>query len=393
MSSMGGGSRRGWSSGDDYFVLSLIVIVVGLGFLGWQLWTEHHAEVVAAVAWLQIRKMTFVAPYTADLVALREAVITGNYATVTFERLVAMCGQVNGVFRVPAALLIGALGVVCFVWAPPGRYRRRFDLDGLLREQAGFYRSAGAMLGRRLRLVLPAPAEPRPADPALHLDEWLQRFALDGRQEIDEGCLRRALVRQLGPAWRGPRRARPAVRVLFAAFALHLAGDREAARSLLGDFAVGLAASTGHGSAGPEKALPVPAEVLARADAILADATIRDPAEIAANFHGYETTAMMGLLNAARLASGVLAPAQFNGLKLVDRNLWYALHSLGFPGHGPGQNSHPNPRVEAVGARSHWQAERKARCPLFQPCLDEAVSAVRMGVRQHQAEAKRKEQG
>ena len=54
MSTMGGGSRRGWASGDDYFVLSLIVIVAGLGFLGWLLWSEHHAEVVAAVAWLQI---------------------------------------------------------------------------------------------------------------------------------------------------------------------------------------------------------------------------------------------------------------------------------------------------------------------------------------------------
>lgn len=393
MSTMGGGSRRGWASGDDYFVLSLIVIVAGLGFLGWLLWSEHHAEVVAAVAWLQIRKMTFVSPYTTELAALREAVITGNYATVSFERLVRMCGQVNTVFRLPAALLIGALAVVCFVWAPPGRFRRRFDLDGLLREQAGFYRSAGAMLGRRLRLVMPAAAAPRPADPALHLDEWLRRFAMSDSQEIDEARLRRALTRQLGPAWCGSRKAQPAARVLFAAFALHLAGDREASQSLLGDFAEGLAADAGHGPSGPDKPLAVPGEVLARADATLADATIRDPAEIAANLHGYETTAMMGLLNAARLASGVLAPAQFNGLKLVDRNLWYALHSLGFPGHGPGQNSHPNPRVEAVGARSHWQAERTARHALFQPCVEEAVSAIRMTVQQDRSEPKRREQG
>ena len=38
----------------------------------------------------------------------------------------------------------------------------------------------------------------------------------------------------------------------------------------------------------------------------------------------------MSVLNQARLRSGVLAPAQFAFLKLVDRRLWYALHALGF---------------------------------------------------------------
>ena len=92
----------------------------------------------------------------------------------------------------------------------------------------------------------------------------------------------------------------------------------------------------------------------------------------------------MSVLNEARRRSGVLAPASFNGLKLVDRPLWYALHSLGFPGDGPGQNIHPNPRIEAVGARDHWAAERAARQPIVAPAIEQGLASVRTAFRQHQ---------
>ena len=84
----------------------------------------------------------------------------------------------------------------------------------------------------------------------------------------------------------------------------------------------------------------------------------------------------MSVLTLARAQAGVLAPAGFNVLKLVDRRLWYALHSLGFPG---GQNpaEQPNPRIEALGARDHWAAERDAGQPLSIPSLLRALDVVR----------------
>ena len=85
----------------------------------------------------------------------------------------------------------------------------------------------------------------------------------------------------------------------------------------------------------------------------------------------------MSLLNESRLAAGVLAPAQFAWLKLVDRPLWYALHSLGFETEGFGRYLHPNPRVEAAGARDHWAAERIAKRPLARPDIERALEAVR----------------
>lgn len=87
----------------------------------------------------------------------------------------------------------------------------------------------------------------------------------------------------------------------------------------------------------------------------------------------------MSVLTLAQSQAGVLAPAAFNALKLVDRRLWYALHSLGFPG---GQNpaEQPNPRVEAVGSRDHWAAERDAGRPLPTPSLARALVVVRKAV-------------
>jgi intracellular multiplication protein IcmP len=73
----------------------------------------------------------------------------------------------------------------------------------------------------------------------------------------------------------------------------------------------------------------------------------------------------------------VLAPGQFAWLKLVDRPLWYALHSLGFETEGLGRYLHPNARVEAVGARDDWAVERLIGEPVIEPNMDRAIEALR----------------
>ena len=137
----------------------------------------------------------------------------------------------------------------------------------------------------------------------------------------------------------------------------------------------------GDGPAGPAQPLAFSPEALARADAVLTDVTLVAPCAAVAAAHGFTAPAMMSVLTLARSQAGVLAPAAFNALKLVDRRLWYALHSLGFPG---GQNpaEQPNPRIEAVGARDHWAAERDAGQPLPVPSLARALAVVRKAVDQ-----------
>ncbi|WP_424138892.1 hypothetical protein [Roseomonas chloroacetimidivorans] len=379
-----GQQRAAWASNDDYLAISLAIILIGLGFGAYELWTNYHAEITWGVFQLQHWKMQFIAHFTGEYAEQDARMLAAHPERVDIWQLLQLLAYVGRFFRVPAALLMLALAVLCYLRAAPSRYCRQFDLAGLRQEQARFFRSAGAMLGRMLHLTRIGKGDPLPADPALRADEWIARYAARRDGTLDELKARRALTRQLGPAWQGLDKAAPHVRVLFAAFALHLVQHREEAFDLLGDMAEVLPRDPKDGAAGPAKPLTLPAALVGEADRVLRDATVRKPALRIADGHAYTTTALMSVLNEARRRSGVLPPASFNGLKLVDRPLWYALHSLGFPGDGPGQNTHPNPRIEALGARDHWAAERAARQPVAMPMLDQALAAVRTAHRQHE---------
>jgi intracellular multiplication protein IcmP len=124
-------------------------------------------------------------------------------------------------------------------------------------------------------------------------------------------------------------------------------------------------------------ALVFPADVVAVADGWLRKLAIAGPLLAAMDQHFFTTPALMSALTEARLKAGVLAPAQFAWLKLVDRRLWYALHSLGFEVDGPKPHPHPSPRVEAIGARDHWAAERLAGRPLPVAAIDRATGAIK----------------
>jgi intracellular multiplication protein IcmP len=65
----------------------------------------------------------------------------------------------------------------------------------------------------------------------------------------------------------------------------------------------------------------------------------------------------------------------------VERPLWYALHSLGFETEGIGRYLHPNPRVEALGARDHWAVEYAAGVPIIEPDLTRAMQTLRRHAR------------
>jgi intracellular multiplication protein IcmP len=280
-------------------------------------------------------------------------------------------------FRIPAAMVVGILAIFCLTRAAPSRFTRTLSLDRLMRVQAAVFRTTAPYVGRGLRPVTPADGMPRPLDPALHVGEWVDRYARRPDGGYDEGGTLRELTAQLGPVWRGPRKAAPHVRCLFAAFALQGIREREAALGLLGDISAALPRETTAAACGPQAPLAVPEAIVAQADAILLRDDLARFVGIAAR-HGFTAPALMSLLCESRRRGGVLAPAQFNFLKLIDRQLWYALHSLGFPGEdGAPEQPMPNPRVEAVGARDHWAAECQAGRPLHVPSLDRAALASR----------------
>lgn len=375
--SSGSGGRSAWASNDDYLAISGLIIVVGLGFGGYELWINYHAEISWSVLSYAHWQIFHIGKFT-DAYVQQDAFIQAAHPDqATLPQLWALLNSVGCALRVPAITLMLVLAVACYFGATTARFCRQFDLAGLRKEQARFFRSASAMMGRQLSLVGIRSGDPRPADPALLPSEWIKRYANRPDGSLDETAAARALARQLGPKWTGFAEAAPHVRFLFAAFALHLAGRREEAFLLLGDLAEKLPRDGKDGKNGPAKPLRFPTVLSDEADRFLEDAALYAPVRALAQKHAYTSTALMSVLNEARRRSGVLPPATFNAIKLVDRPLWYALHSLGFPGDGPGQNSHPNPRIEALGSRDHWASERMVKMPLVTPSVGQALASIK----------------
>ena len=369
------GQRAVKPSPDDYLLFSSVVIVVGGAFLLGLLWFWHHREISAAIGALQHLQMQLIHQVSPAYDDLDARLLVADPASITAAQLLALCRVVGLAFRVPAALLLICLGVVCFFRAAPARYRRNLDLDGLMREQARSSRTLAPFVGRGLRLVPLIPRKVRPADPPLKTSEWVAVHALrEGR--FDEQAAKLALALQLGPVWRGVPAASPHARALFAVFALHAAHRSEAALRLLGDLAEAVPVDPRDGPAGLEQPLVLDAAVFRVADEILRDPSVVAPAAAVAAQHAFTAPALMSLLTHARRRSGVLQPALFNWLRLVDRSLFFALDALGFPATDPSQDEHPNPCVEAAGARDHWAVECAGGRPVPLAAVERAEAAV-----------------
>lgn len=370
-------SRASWPSSDDTAAFNLIVIAVGSGVGAYLLWINDHATISAWVMDLAHREIGWLHPMTHRFDLADREMAGSDPAGVTPQDLYGILRAIGLYVRIPAVVFMVMLAALCATCAAPSRFKRYFDLDGLLREQVKRFPVAGAFVRRRLGLTRLDAGVLRPADYALTAEEWLDRFVCKAGAAFDEARAADALIGQLGPLWEGPGNAAPVVRLLFVAFALHMEEKREAALRLLGEASAALDASKGEDKSGPERYLTIPDAVNARVDALLTDSRSFEAATKVAAGHAYTTPALMTVLNVARLRAGVLAPAQFAWVKFADRPLWYALQSLGFESEGLGRYVHPNPRVEAAGARDHWASERAAAQRMVWPSITRALQALR----------------
>ena len=352
------------------------VILLFMAVGAWFLWYRFHGPISASVMHLQHWQMQQFARFTDSYAGLDSQVVRADAASVRFGTLWRLLHNVGSFLRVPAAALIAVLAVWCLLRASTTRFTRNIDLPKLMEIQAEVFPGAAAFVGRGLKLTDISPGDPRPCDPALHADEWIRRFALNADGALSDDRAAVAFRQQLGPVWEGLGKASPHVRCLVAVFALHAARRREAAITLLGELSMSLPVHATDGPSGPASPLVFGATPVAEADRLLSDGSIMRRCQPVTERHAYTAPVLMSLLTLARKEAGVLAPAQFAFLKLVDRPLWYALHSIGFPG---GQNpaEQPNPRIEAAGARDHWAAECSVGHRLPVPSFARSLAIVR----------------
>jgi intracellular multiplication protein IcmP len=394
----GTGNRAAWPSNDDFTFLSLGVVAIGLCFFGWLGWTNYHGVISAVVADVLEWQIKLIQHFTPALDGLYRTILAANDDAVTISEILTAAYLTGHFLRIPVIAVILVLAALCFARAAPSQFTRKLDLEGLIREHTLYFRGLAAFARRNLRLVPLRRDMLRPSDPALHTREWVARLpnarigrGRPSRAALDERAAMDAFATQLGPMWRGIEHAPGHVRVLYAVFSLHLEQRRREAQDLLSALSEALPPGGPAETAGPDAAYDVPASVVERADEALTAAEVFEQAHRIASGHAYTAPALMSVLTAARRRAGVLAPAQFACLKLIDRNLWYALHSLGFEGDGPGHMTHPNPRIEAAGARDHWAAERMAGKPLIIPSVVRALSAVRATLEQDELNARSQE--
>ncbi|KXV49940.1 hypothetical protein AD945_03080 [Gluconobacter albidus] len=368
------------SAGEQSLILSGIALV-GAGVLGWMVWTTFHTQISRfychALIW-QIGIM----PATPELAHLNVQLHQALYhpSSIRLVQLYYGLSIVGLQLRWPALLVGGICVGLCLFFGENKQLRTVLDLEGLIEVQARMFPTLRGFARRRLTsLVAPAADAPLPADPALTVEEWRARFATAEDGSLSEVCAAEAFEQQLGPHYTtaGPRAAPPIAQVLFSAFALHKLKRRDEAMVQLGRLSESLADSGLDGETGPLRSLDVPQDVVNAAQVSLAEPDVQATISESCDGHGWTTTALMTLLCDARFRAGVLAPPAFAIVKLIDRPLWYALHSLGYPSENPNEDVHPNPRIEAAGARAHWAEEQRLRRPLYIPVLDRALATLR----------------
>src|SRR5208283_3514538 len=147
---------------------SLILIGVGLAILGWAAWQMWHAEISTAALLVAHREMQAIA-WVSDRFSQADVQVQRvNPSRVRFDQLVRLYRNIGAEFLYPAMAIVFGLAGLCFLRSGDARFRRVFDLEKLIAEQAKTSRSTAAFVGRKLKLSDVQAGDPRPADPALH---------------------------------------------------------------------------------------------------------------------------------------------------------------------------------------------------------------------------------
>jgi len=174
---------------------------------------------------------------------------------------------------------------------------------------------------------------------------------------VNRARAHQVFVTQMGPRWEGNlQHFPPYIVALFAIFAAKANHDTKGASALLRQIAESsykinknLNFSGSYGLLGKH----IQSMKVARA----------------VGAHAYLLPAMASMLEAAR-DDGVIATPEFLWLKPVDRRLWYMLNSVG----------RQVAFTEVGGPFGHWKVEKRLRRPLKTPMVEEAITALEIGV-------------
>ncbi|MCB1529460.1 MAG: type IV secretion system protein [Rhodospirillales bacterium] len=363
-------------SADVATGMGIMLVVLGAcGYLVWWLWTE---EILSALRWVRYGEMWVVSHFVDDdfVVAWgKEKILFWEWfegtPKVRAENLdTKKISIMTTLALTPFKWIVGGIISLIGLWAifkgPGTQYRQRFNLDGLIKFQAGAFPIISPFVKFNPSNQPPRPpGSPVPAElplfaEALGPEEWLAYNSIpipDGK--LDEGAAFRAFAQQLGPRWQGAAKLPPYKQILLASCCLKACRKRRDADDLLSR----LAKCWSH-----DKGLDLKKDrgLVKDARKILKNRDLAGKMLSQCNQHAWQTTALLRGVTVAREEGGVLAPAQFVWLRGYDRALWYPLNNLGRHTHHP----------EALGAIAHYKAEKMAKRPIPRAKVGDAVQTM-----------------
>jgi len=349
--------------GDDTIMIIVLLFIVIVGG-SWAIWLTGHEQILNALRWLKVGELSMLGFFSPKYAEMADTLSTIPSRALTTTILGQASLIVGNVLRWPIGLALIGMAVMATFRAPGNLLRRQYGIESFISQQADAFPIITPILkfnpgdknarspGSPVPDVLPPFAE------ALSPEEWLvfNHIPMMGNTP-DPDAMRTAMLRDIGPRWRGPERMPLYAQCLLAAFALKGICKRQESDDLLGEISACWS---------PEKGLSVPGNLRRRITKILKDPEVGGKALKIAATHAYLTTAMMAVLEWARSNGGVLAPAQFLWLRAVARPLWYPLNNLG-------RHSF---HAEAAASVTHFMAEQKSGRPLPNPKLDAAIIAM-----------------
>ncbi|MDB5478653.1 MAG: putative IcmP-like type secretion system protein [Alphaproteobacteria bacterium] len=350
------------SKDSEERIIALILATIFL--LCFVFWLAMSEQISGAIRWLRVFEFRLGSPFTDKYDRLLTRISRMRASDIRPTDLLVMSQASSDLIKVPVAIMLALMGVGSMLFRSKHPYARKFDLEGLAKEQASaFPVTAPIVKFNPLKENFRAPghAVPEKLPPfaeALTPEEWVSHNSIpvtDG--VIDRDSARIAFAKQLGGRWKSVNDLPLYAQALFAAFSMKANGMRTESDEFLGEIAQCWE---------PGKGLLLTRRLRKQVKQKIADPKFGRVTEKIAALHSFIVPAMVRCLYMAREQGGVLAPAQFIWLRAVDRHLWYALNNLGR------SSTHP----EGSGSLAHYRSEKAAGKPIPNPQVDTAIEGL-----------------